>query len=299
MTSVDAEHLETTKSEKLLAVVLVAFLLVGGVWAYAQIDNDIRDWVGMPTPTAQDREAVTVHDSAEERLFLAQRRTANALSDVAERRERYRTALEAGDDAAPRLRTQYLAAERRLARARQEVRAAQREVRATAPAAAKAERRMTGVEEDERRTEERVTFLVRFALVLVSLGIGYWLLARLRHRNSRYLPLAGAALVAATILALVLSVDYLTDYWNPSELGILVLSVIGVAATVAAYWVLQRYIARRVPGRRVRRGQCPFCGFPVRGDHCEGCGRDVIAPCARCEAPRRVGTAHCAACGAP
>jgi len=299
MTSMDVEELQTTKSEKLLALVLVAFLLVGGVWVYAEIDDHIRDWVGMPTPTAQDREAVIVHDSAEDRLALAQQRTADAKGNVAERRERYRTALEAGDDAAPRLRAQYLAAERALARARREVRAAQREVRATAPEAARAERRITGVQDDERRNEERYAFFARFALVLVSLGVGYWLLARMRRRNSHYLPLAAGALAYATILALVLAVDYLTDYWDPAELGVLVLAAIGVAATVAAYWVLQRYIARRMPVRRVRRGQCPFCGFPVRGDHCEGCGRDVIAPCARCEAPRRVGAAHCAACGAP
>lgn len=299
MTSVDVEHLQTTKSEKLLALVLVAFLLVGGVWAYTHIDNRVRDWVGMPTPTAQDREAVVVHDSAEDRLFAAQRRTANAKSTVAERRERYRTALEAGDDAAPRLRAQYLAAERALASARRELRLAQREVRATAPEAARAERRITGVHDGERRKEERYTFLARFVLVLGSLGVGYWLLARLRRRNSRYLPLAAGALAYATILVLVLAVDYLTDYWDPSDLGLLVLAAIGVAATIVSYWVLQRYIARRMPGRRVKRGQCPFCGFPVRGEHCEGCGRDVIAPCARCEAPRRVGAAHCAACGAP
>ena len=299
MTSADVEQLQTTKSEKLLVLVLVAFLLVGGVWAYTQIDNRIRDWVGMPTPTAQDREAVDVHSAAAVRLAFRQQRAADAKSTLAERRERYRTALEAGDDAAPRLRAQYLAAERALASARREVRLAQREVRATAPEAARAERRITGVQDSERRKEARYTFLARFVLVLVSLGVGYWLLARLRRRNSRYLPLAAGALAYATILALVLAVDYLTDYWDPSDLGLLVLAAIGVAATIVSYWVLQRYIARRMPGRRVKRGQCPFCGFPVRGDHCEGCGRDVIAPCSRCEAPRRVGAAHCAACGAP
>ena len=39
-------------------------------------------------------------------------------------------------------------------------------------------------------------------------------------------------------------------------------------------------------------------GYPGgAGPHCEGCGRDLVAPCARCEAPRRVGTEHCAVCG--
>jgi hypothetical protein len=91
----------------------------------------------------------------------------------------------------------------------------------------------------------------------------------------------------------------LTDYVDPLDLGILALSLFGVAVTVLAFELLQRYIDRRLPARRVRRGQCPFCGYPVRGnDACEGCGRDVVAPCARCSAPRRVGARHCGACGA-
>jgi hypothetical protein len=105
--------------------------------------------------------------------------------------------------------------------------------------------------------------------------------------------------VAATgVLALVMGADYLTDWLDPADLGPLLLSLIGAALTLVALWALQRHLARRLPGRRVRRGECPFCGYPTgRGEHCEGCGREVIAPCARCTEPRRVGTAHCAACG--
>jgi hypothetical protein len=69
--------------------------------------------------------------------------------------------------------------------------------------------------------------------------------------------------------------------------------------TLLAFVGLQRYLARRIPHRRVRKGECPFCGYPVRGnEHCESCGREVIAPCAKCNEPRRVGSLHCGACGA-
>ena len=91
----------------------------------------------------------------------------------------------------------------------------------------------------------------------------------------------------------------MTDYFDPIDLGPLVLSLIGIVATLIAFVVLQRYLAKRLPSRRVRKSECPFCGYPVRGNtHCEGCGRDVIAPCAQCDAPRRVGAVHCGACGA-
>ncbi len=135
--------------------------------------------------------------------------------------------------------------------------------------------------------------------MLLALGVGYLTLSRLRGSGSRYLPIAGAVLVFATIMALGLAGDYLTDYFNPLDAGLLILSLVGVLATLGAFWALQRYLARRLPYRRVRKGECPFCAFPVRrNERCEGCGRAVVAPCATCEQPRRVGTVFCGSCGA-
>jgi hypothetical protein len=97
-----------------------------------------------------------------------------------------------------------------------------------------------------------------------------------------------------------MGVDYATDYVDITSSGLLVLSLGGAAMTLVALVALQRWVARRVPQRRVRRRECPFCGFPVSasGKHCEGCGRTVQAECNRCNSPRRVGTPHCATCGA-
>ena len=100
------------------------------------------------------------------------------------------------------------------------------------------------------------------------------------------------------LLALLLAVflliggiwAYLTDYFDPFDAGILLLALLGAGLTVVAFWLLQRYRARRLPLRRVRRKQCPYCGFPAgAGERCEGCGREVVAPCGSCAAPRRVG----------
>jgi len=135
--------------------------------------------------------------------------------------------------------------------------------------------------------------------VLAAIGLSYWLLALLRRRRTRWYPFAGSAVAFATIFAFVLAADYLTDYFDPFEWGIAFVAVIGIAATLLAYLVLQRYLLRRLPQRRVRRRECPFCGYPVGPNtHCEGCGRAVVAPCASCESPRRVGATHCGVCGA-
>jgi hypothetical protein len=296
--TVDIEELQTTKSEKLLAFVMVAFLLVGGIWSYQEIDDRVRSSIELGEPTAEENAAIGRFNDAQQRLFSANSRRAQARQEVEFRREEFRAALDA-DRPSAALEGRYGAAQDVLAAAEEEQQAARRAVDAAQPAAGAAQRSVSGRVDERRDRQELVTFLLRLALVVVSLLVGYVALAQLRNRNSRYLLIAGAVLAFATIMAFGLAGDYLTDYFNPLDAGLLVLSLIGVLATLAAFWALQRYLARRLPHRRVRRGQCPFCAFPVQGnERCEGCGRQVIAPCARCERPRRVGTSYCASCGA-
>ena len=297
-TTVDVEELQTTKSEKLLAFVMVAFLLIGGVWSYQEIDDRVRTSIDLFEPTPAQRTALDRRNAAQQRLFQADQRVQQTRREVDFRREEFRAAIDAERPAAA-LERRYRTAQAAFAAAQQEQGAARRALAAAQPAATAAEREVNERTEERRDRQELVTFVLRVALVLASLLVGYVALARLRNRNSRYLPLGGAVLAFATILAFVLAGDYLTDYFDPFDVGLLLLSLLGVLATLAAYWTLQRYLARRLPERRVRRSQCPFCGFPVHGNaRCEGCGREVIAPCARCESPRRVGSAHCATCGA-
>jgi hypothetical protein len=142
------------------------------------------------------------------------------------------------------------------------------------------------------------SFGLRLVMVLAALVGAYALLGRLRTKGSRYLPIGLAAVGFAAVLALVMAGDYVTDYVDPLEFGPLVLAAVGVGLTLLAFVALQRYLEKRIPVRRVRKRECPFCGFPGRGDsHCEGCGRAVIAECGACGEPRRVGVLHCGACG--
>jgi hypothetical protein len=301
-TRVDVEEIQTTKGEKLLAVVLAVFLLIGGVWVYVKIDDAVRttsppDFTYRGTPSEQA--AVKELRSAESQLSRAQVAAGNARDNLELKREAYRTALEAHRAEATRLGVAYDDARKRYARARQDVAQARVDVARAQPAADVAERHIAKVQNGRVQKRELLAFLLRLAWVVANLLFGYWLLAHLRKRGSRYYPVGIAVLGYAVVLAFVMAADYLTDYFDPLDLGPLVLSLIGIALTLLAFVALQRYLAKRIPGRRVRRRECPFCGYPVRdNDHCEGCGRDVMAPCARCNEPRRVGAAHCGACGA-
>lgn len=296
-TNVDIEELQTTKSEKLFAVVMTIFLLIGGVWAYQEIDDRVRERVELRAGTPSEQAALTRADRATVRVDRAERALEQARDELDLRRERYRTALDAGEPAAG-LRAEYRAAERIYARAVRRRGAAAAAAAAAGPAAKQASRQREERFQAERRRERLVTLFLRLALAVVSFLTGVLLLSQLRRRNSRYLPLGGAVVAFGTVLALVVAADYLTDYFDPFELGILILSLMGVAITLLAFWMLQRYLRRRLPQRRVRKRQCPYCGFAAgEEEHCEGCGRAVLAPCARCDAQRRVGTRFCRACG--
>lgn len=307
-TRVDVEEIETTKGEKLLAAVLAVFVLIGLLWAYYNIDveHQFRSYAFSGSSlSAADRSAMDERARTEAELGRARQDESQARRRLVDIREAYRTALDASQRD-PALESSYRVAQRAYADAQERTRTAARENAEAIPAARAAERRAldAGDNEQERREsqqrhDDRVTLARRLGLVLLALGASYMLLSRLRTRRSRYLPTGMAAVAAVALLALVMAIDYMADYVEITDLGVLLLALIGALMTLGAFVVLQRYLAGRIPERRVRRRECPFCGYPAHGNaHCEGCGRDVIAQCTACEAPRRVGTRRCGTCGA-
>lgn len=295
--TIDIEQLQTTKSEKLLSLVLAVFLLIGGVWAYQEIDDGVRSALPARNATPAERRAIQALELSELQRSSADAAVARTREELELRREAYRTALDAGDPAAA-LRVRYRAAERALDQARADLAAVERAQAAARPAAAAARKRLGGDVEERRERQDLVILALRVGAGLGFLLAAFFLLTRLRDRGSRWFPLSGSVVLFATVYAFVVAIDYLTDYFDPFDAGILLLALLGAGATVVAFWLLQRYLARRLPLRRVRSRQCPYCGFPVGDDaRCEGCGREVQAPCAHCAAPRRVGAPFCGACG--
>jgi hypothetical protein len=290
-------EINVTRGEKLLAAVLAIFLLVGGLWAYFQpLDRE----VGEPTPpTMQERRAIDDNDAAVRRLDNARRRRNTREDAYVRAREEYRTDLDA-DAPAAASRQRFERARGRLDEAERQVSEARADVRRSEPAARRAERAISDREQGVFDTERRNTLLLRLGWVLACIALAFWLFNWLRRRRSPYFVAGVAAVIAATAQAVVMVGDYLGDEVDLGEDGPLVIALAGVTASLLALVGLERYLAKRAPRRRVRRGQCPYCAYPVRdgGKHCEGCGRATVAACATCSAERRVGTPHCAACGA-
>jgi lipopolysaccharide export LptBFGC system permease protein LptF len=298
---VDVEEVQTTKSEKLLAVVFAGFLLVGGFWAYQKLDDTVAEALAPSSFELSEPEQAAIERlaGAEEQQAQAARGVERARVRLEDKREAYNTALHAGESSAV-LRTQYRLARERYAETRATLDSARAAVSAARPEARAALEHRAELERARFDRHELAAFFVRLAFVVVALAGAYLALTTLRKRRSRALPLALGSVGAAAVLALSMGADYVTDYVDPLAFGPLLLSVVGVILTFLAFVALQRYLARRIPIRRVRKGECPFCGYPVReGTHCPGCGRAVVAECASCEEPRRVGTAFCTACGRP
>lgn len=297
-TRVEVEDIQTTKSEKLLAWILAVFLLIAGVWTYQKLDDVTKRRVAIPKASSADRATIKRAEAAQNRVFAANRNAAQALKQLEFAREAYRTELDAGRQA-PRLALQYHETQRRYAGTRREIRDAERALAAVEPAARIARQRESAAIRRAADRRELAAFLARAVFFGAFLTLAYVWLTRLRRRGSRYFPVAIAFTGAAAVMVVVLAGDYITDYVNPLDYGPLLLALFGVAVTLAAFWALQRYLARRVPHRRVRKHECPFCGYPVKDNQrCEGCGRAVVADCAACHRPRRVGTRFCGACGA-
>ncbi len=294
-TRVDVEEIESTKSEKFLAVVLLAFLLIGTIWFYVKVDA----WVpGGPNyaASAAEQKAHQAQDDAWSRQVTAEEAVARERSELDLAKNDFDIAVAKGGGAAAE-EAEYKKAEAELRESQRTLAGAQQKARSAERAVARFDRARQQRSDDPGHN---------WGVAGARLGfIAVWLLAslravgNLRRQQSRFLPLGFAAAGAGVITALVYATDYITDYISWRDLGPIVLSAAGVIATVGAFVGLQRWLAARIPGRRVRNAECPFCGHPVRGDapHCEGCGREVIAPCAACSQPRRVGSPHCAACG--
>jgi hypothetical protein len=302
-------EIETSASEKVLAVVLAIFIAIGAVWGYFKLDEVAPYASTTYTPAqkligAREYSAIQTHQQAVRSVGKAKSDRGAATRNLELRREAYRTALDAGEPSAE-LKEEYEAARANLTSASRELAGAVAVAARTRPAAAAAQRHLSDLRQDAAASEDadrtrhnRIVFFLRLALLILMLGGAYRLLGRLRTRNSRYLPAALAWIGATAILAVVMAIDYTDSYLSFEQVGPLAISIAGVALTLAAFVALQRFLSRRVPARRVRRGECPFCGFPVReGPHCEGCGRAVVAKCSSCQEDRRVGTPRCGLCG--
>lgn len=297
-TRVETEDISSTKSEKFLAVVLAAFVLIGSGWLYWKA----YDWVGPSNAysyTAAEQEIIDRSDLADQEYYSLSEMHAGNTDDLNQARADLNLAVDRGENTTE-LERKYREAQTAVALSREQLAKAEEARDRTAAQAKEVHEHHDQLAKDDS-TSWRHWLVAGLRLLFIAgmlIGSLLWT-QKLRMRESRYVPIGFALTASATILSFVFIVDYITDYIDILELGPIVLSALGIAATIGAFALLQKYLAKRTTRTRVRKGECPFCAFPVRHDqpHCEGCGRSAVAECSSCRQARRVGTPHCANCG--
>lgn len=307
-----------SKSERLLAWILTGFILLALSWAYVNVDDGVRN-ARFDKQAALQNQIDAIDGARADRkrqLGLRERLSSNAVDeseyaiDSAKEardtaRERYRTELDTGTNSA-KLKLAYRKSELRVTAAEQRSRSLKSD-RTVALAKAKlfaasnaTERR--GLEKKlraNRRAETRMIFFLRALLAFGILGLSLFLMRKVAERSPRLLPLAQAAVGASALLALTMIIDYSEVSFDFETFGPLGLSLLGALLTIAGFFALQRYMRKRLPAKRLRSNECRSCGYPAgQSNFCEGCGEQVLEVCPSCDKTRRVGTAHCRACGA-
>lgn len=295
--SVDIEDIESTKSEKFLAVILTSFLLMGSVWIYVKVDAWVPGGVNY-RPTVAQQQAMNRSDAANVARERADIELETAKSELDLAKNDFDIAAAKGAPTAAAERD-YRSAEDRFGQAEERASDAARRANEAQAAMERLERAR---QSESHARHDWMVAGVRLAFILGWMLTSLRIIRRLRERNSRFIPLGFAAVATGAITSVVFATDYITEFIDPLELGPIVLSGIGTLATMGAFVGLQEWLERRLPGKRVRSGECPFCGHPVRGGadagpYCEGCGRQIIESCADCGCSRRVGAAHCPGCG--
>lgn len=309
----EQERAEATRAEKVLALGLVIFLLLGGLWVLDRLGDiparpdygALADRYGL-APLEQEVSRLQVDlNQARQALEQAQENESRARVQYEFRREEYRTALDAGRDD-PERKAAYQQALAAYDRAREATRAAAAVVTrwedALRDPQARLEERRAAVSAEYARAlrqyEARVLLLrLGYALPVLALAVVAW--QALRRRHFPYLVLLTSFMAFAVLQAAFLVGSYAWALFRPwAQLGV---SLAGAAITAAGIVALRRYFfsPRRVTRARARAGQCPRCGLPLAREYvfCPDCGNRVAEPCPHCGKQRPLSLPICPYCG--
>ena len=159
--------------------------------------------------------------------------------------------------------------------------------------------------------------LIRLLLTLPLLLIGAWWYRRAQLKQSKYTILPLILLVIGSITFLQVVVMYASN-WIPltffkkffgwlMELAFgevivhYIIVFVGVVVVGGLIVSIQKklFSGKRQSLRRLNKGECPFCAFPLKhsDEFCAGCGEQLKITCEKCGKPTLKMLSHCQHCG--
>jgi len=309
--SEESSGLELSRAERILALGMVVFLLVGGAWVFNRIQRlparpDYHAIQERHISQAVQREYWQAHNtlsaatSATERLRME---LGTATTEYEFRREEFRVMNERGILDAAREKA-YLAALATFERLRIEIGLAVAVEESARERLRPLEAQWKALHEKIGAEHERA--LLNFELQLFGLRMLYavpvfflalFLFLRLRGKNSHYLVFA-TALIGAAMLQLIYLVS-LYSWHLLRDIAQIAIAIVGTALCMLGIVMIRRYWLdpERVVRTRVRKGLCFTCGAMAEDNiFCPACGEELQKRCLGCGVNRPVKAEYCPHC---
>ena len=306
----EAERLETTRGEKILAFAMVIFLLIGGINVLNELEDipdrpridTYNEKYGVYKLEAEERSIETELETASEALGNANDEYLRAEKDYLFKREEYRVILDKGETDEVKKR-EYEEARERYEKSRVRLNAAQAVYDEIAGRLNQKREEVLNAREsasDEYRRDYQIYRLkvlaIRLAFVLPLLAVAILVFLKAKKVRSKYTIHANAFMAFASLLLIYMIIE---NVWK--VIHIIGISILGaVACGVAlAYLKKQFFSFERISMSRLKENKCPWCGFPIRYDmlFCQNCGKKLAEKCPECGKMRPILARFCPHCG--
>jgi hypothetical protein len=307
---------EVTRAEKVLALTLAIFLLIGGLrvaWAINGIFPypDYMELRGQFVPAALEEDVNALLQREGEKLEALQRlreEESTLLSQYEIAREEYRTLLDRGiDDAVKKARWEQARAsheETLAAISAAETALQDFQANALGPKQqtlgeyhGRLETRFNQL--TSRRNLQAGLALMVYALAGFALTLWIFNLFRSKPLLNRYGVIGTSFLLFGALQ--MLAITYYTGFPFLRDLLPIewIISIAGSSLSIAGIVFLKnRYLsAEAVRNRRLWKKACPVCGFSQPGSYCIHCGAEQTHNCSRCGLPTNKFALWCRECG--
>lgn len=309
---------EATRAEKILALALAIFLLIGGVRIAVAIDRMF------PRPVYEQVRREFIPPDMEQELSLLRQKESELAGEAQSSREaeirarlayeaareEYRTFLDRGIDD-PRKRAAWETARASLEEAQERRDAAEetlarftsRILQPKVNAYTRAEMNIQSKLTDLTRTRDLKSGGFSLAYALLAFAFTFWIfnLFRIKPGLARYAVIGtsflGFGVLQTIVIFFKIVIPFLHDI-IPIEW---IVSVGGSAICIAALVYLKNrfFSLEAVRQRRLWKGLCPVCGFSRPGFFCAWCGASQVMECPHCTGRTNRYLPYCGECGKP
>ena len=306
----EAEKLEATRGEKILASAMVVFLLIGGINFLDGLEdiperpqiNVYYEKYGVDKLKNEERSINTELRMASDALAKANDQYLSAKENYMFKREEYRVILDKGDTDEVK--------EREYEEGRERYEESQVKLNEAQAVYDEIDERLDqkkgevstarNLAQDEYNTARQIYRLkvlaVRLAFVLPLLVVAIVTFFKAKKVKSKYTIHANAFMAFASLLLIYMIIE---NVWKVIHVvGISFLGAVACAISLV-YLKKQFFSFERISMSRLKENKCPWCTFPIRYDmpYCQNCGKKLADKCPECGEMRPILTPFCPNCG--